>query len=273
MNNLFTLYTTTKPPESHIVNGEQLAVQNLIRILKNTLSMRAKCLLTSVHSPVFEYFDKKRPNYRILKGGQTGLFPVYKQNALWGLIQVQSFELIDRARAQRVMKAINELLLPHLNGNDKFKPKSCEGLNVFLNCKVPDDRIKFALEILDQTTKSCMLYWEALTPTPTRVSELYDIPDTLIFIKEVLSLTQEQRKLISLYMNLPDELRGAQLVISSSYSFSEVKKFLHDDPLFLDTLKRYRFDITQSFQETSKEDFVRKLSHTLLNTTSYGHLY
>lgn len=273
MNNLFTLYTTQKPLETPIMNGEQVAVQNLIRILKNTMNMRAKCLLTSINSPVFEYFDKKRPNYRILKGGQTGLFPVYKQGSLWGLIQVQSFELIDRNRAQKVLKAINELLLPHLCQDGKFKPKSCEGLNVFLNCKVPDDRIKFALEILDQTTKSCMLYWEALTPMPSRVSELYDIPDTLIFIKEVLSLTPEQRKLISLYMNLPDELRGAQLVISSSYGFSEVKKILHDDPLFLDTLKRYRFDIQQSFQETSKEDFVKKLSHTLLNTTSYGHLY
>lgn len=273
MDNLFTLHTTQKIVESPVINGEQVAVQNLIRILKNSLSMRAKCLLTSTNSPVFEYFDKKRPNYRILKGGQTGLFPVYKQDSLWGLIQVQSFELIDRNRAQRVLKAISELLQPHISDNGRYQLKVCEGLNVFLNCKVPDDRIKFALEILDQTTKSCMLYWEALTPAPSRVSELYDLPDTLIFIKEVLSLTAEQRKLISLYMNLPDELRGAQLVISSSYGFSEVKKILHDDPLFLDTLKRYRFDIHQSFQDISKEDFVKNLSHTLLNTTSYGHLY
>lgn len=273
MSNLFTLHTARKLPESLLINEEQRAVQNLMRILKNSMNMRAKCLLTSTHSPVFEYFDKKRPNYRILKGGQTGLFPIYNQGSMWGLIQVQSFDLIDRARAQKVIKAIGELLLPHLNGNSHFKHKACDGMNVFLNCKVPDDRIKFALEILDQTSKSCMLYWEALTPAPSRVSELYDLPDTLILIKEVLSLTPEQRKLISLYMNLPDELRGAQLVISSAYSFSEVKKFLHDESLFLDTLKRYRFDINKSFHETPKADFVKNLSQTLLNTTSYGHLY
>lgn len=273
MSNLYPIRFNTPATAPMVINDEQKAVQNLIRILKNSMNMRAKFLLTATGSPVFEYFDKKRPNYRILKGGQTGLFPIFNQKQMWGLIQVQSFDLIDRERAQKILKAINELLLPHLDGNKSFKPKSCEGMNLFLNCKVPDDRIKFALEILDQTSKSCMLYWEALTPAPSRVSDLYDLPDTLIFIKEVLSLTPEQRKLLSLYMNLPDELKGAQVIISSTYSFAEVKKFLHDESLFLDTLKRYRFDVTKPFHETDKAAFFRSLNETILGATSYGHLY
>lgn len=273
-NNLYSLRTTPlKAPLTTSISAEQKAMENLIRILRNSMNLRAKTLLTATNSPVYEYFDKKRPNYRILKGGQTGLFPIFKQNIMWGLIQVQSYDLIDRPKAQKILKAINELLIPNLSNTNIYKPLVCDNINVFLNCHDPNDRIKIALEILDKTSKSNMVYWDSLKPAPSRVGELYELSDTLIFISELFSLTPEQRKLISLYMNLPDELKGAQLVLSSSYSFTEIKKLLHDESLFIDTLSRYRFDVTQTFSELNKDEFFKSLSQTILSATTYSHLY
>lgn len=156
-NNVYSLRTTSlKTIPIASISDEQRAMENLIRILRNSMNLRAKTLLTATNSPVFEYFDKKRPNYRILKGGQTGLFPIFKNQTMWGLIQVQSYELIDRPKAQKILKAINELLIPNLGSQKTFKPLVCDNLNVFLNCHDPNDRIKIALEILDKSSKAIL---------------------------------------------------------------------------------------------------------------------
>lgn len=255
------------------LSKEQKALQSLMRVFKNTFEYRTKALITTTDSALFKYFELKRPPYRVLKGGKTALVPVYNSNELWGLLQLQSFKSIDKPSIDKVRNAIKDILLPAIaNSKTAKKNKSCEKINIFLHGIQSDDGIKIALDVLDLTSKTCMIYWEALTPAPSKIGNLYELHDTLIYIKEVLSLTPEQRNLFALYLNLPKKLRGAQVIFSSSSSFTDLKTLLHGESLFLEALSKHRVDIDMRYDLKQKDLILQKILSSINEETSYSRL-
>jgi hypothetical protein len=259
------------------LSKEQLALQSLLRLFKNTFEYRAKTLMTTTDSALFKYFEDKRPPYRVLKGGKTAVVPVYLSNQasnnLWGIIQIQSFKNIDKPTMDKVRNAINDILVPALaEPNPLNKAHPCDKINIYLNCQHPGDGIKIALDVMDQSTKTCMIYWEALTPSPSKIGDLYGLQDTLVYIKEILSLTPEQRNLFALYLNLPKKLRGAQVVFSSSSSFSDLKKLLHGETLFLEALKKHRVDVEMQYNQNQKNLILQNIISSIDSETSFSRL-
>lgn len=255
-------------------SSEQKALQSLLRLFKNTFEYRTKALMTTTDSALFKYFEDKRPPYRVLKGGKTAVVPVYQSSdELWGILQIQSLRNIDKPTMDKVRKAINDILLPAIKKTSFTKKiNPCDQMNIYLNLQNSDDGIKIALEILDNCSKTFMIYWDALTPAPNKISDLYDLKDTLIYVKEVLSLTPEQRKLFALYLNLPKKLRGAQVVFSSSSPFIDIKRLLHGETLFLEALMKHRVDIDFRFETKFKSEIIEKISSSIHNETNLSHL-
>ncbi len=257
----------------HTLSGEQKALQSLLRLFKNTFEYRTKALMTTTDSALFKYFEDKRPPYRVLKGGKTAVIPVYQSEDLWGILQVQSFKNIDKPTMDKVRKAINDILLPAIKRKDFSKKiNPCDQINIYLNLLQSDDGIKIALDVLDQSAKTFMIYWEALSPSPNRISDLYDLKDTLVYIKEILSLTPEQRKLFALYLNLPKKLRGAQIILASSNSFVDLKRLLHGETLFLEALMKHRVDIDYKYEIKFKDKIIQNIVSNIQNETNLSHL-
>lgn len=252
------------------LSKEQMALKSLMHVFKNSFEYRTKALMTTTDSALFKYFDDKRPPYRILKGGKTAVVPIYQFDELWGLLQIQSFNPIDKITMGKIKKAINDILIPAIEMPKKKFP--CEKMNVFLNNVISDDGIKIALDIMEQSSKNCMVYWEVLKPAPKKISELYDLHDTLIYVKEVLYLNAEQRNLFALYLNLPKKLRGAQVVFSSSSQFSELKKLLHGEALFLEALSKHRVDLKSRYNKSQKSELINNIVNTIKTETSFSHL-
>lgn len=267
-----TLGLATKN-SSFVLSKEQKALQSLMHLFRSTFQYRTKCLMTTTDSALFQYFEEKQPPYRILKGGKTALIPIYQNEDLWGLIQIQSFETIEKASMDKVRNAIKDILLPALHTPQSIsKRASYDKLNVFLHGTLGDDAIKITLDILDHSPKNCMIYWEALNPAPQKIGDLYELQDTLIFVKEILSLTPDQRTLFALYLNLPKKLRGAQIVLSSSSNYQDLKKLLHGETLFLETLQKHRTDIATRYSASTKNEILKNILSSINLETSYSQL-
>lgn len=256
-----------------LLSKEQKAVQTLLRLFKNTFEYKTRMLLTTTDSSLFKYFDDKKPPYRILKGGKTAVIPVYQAEELWGLFQIQSMREIDKATMDKVRNAIRDILIPAL-GTPKnvLKSHPCDQINIYLNSAMADDGIKIALDVMDLSKKTCMIYWEALSPAPAKIGDLFELQDTLIYIKEILALTPEQRNLFTLYLNLPKKLRGAQIVFTSSSSFADLKKLLHGEGLFLEALQKHRIDIDVRYDFNQKNTIINTIINSIQTETSYSQL-
>lgn len=258
---------------THLLSSEQKALQNLLRLFKNTFEYRTKALMTTTDSALFKYFEDKRPPYRVLKGGKTAVIPVYQSEDLWGILQIQSQQSIDKPTMDKVRKAINDILVPAIQKpNFSKKTNPCDQINIYLNLQNLEDGIKISLDVLENSTKTFMIYWEALKPAPQRISDLYDLKDTLIYVKEILSLTPEQRKLFALYLNLPKKLRGAQVILASSNSFVDIKRLLHGETLFLEALMKHRVDIDFKYETELKNQIIEKIASSIHNETNLSHL-
>lgn len=259
------------------LSKEQKALQSLLRLFKNTFEYRTKTLMTTTDSALFKYFEDKRPPYRVLKGGKTAVVPVYlsnpESNTLWGILQIQSFKNIDKPTMDKVRNAINDILVPALSEpNPLNKAHPCDKINIYLNCLQSDDGIKIALDVMDQSTKTCMIYWEALTPAPSKIGDLYELQDTLVYIKEILSLTPEQRNLFALYLNLPKKLRGAQVIFTSSSDFNDLKRLLHGETLFLEALKKHRVDVDFRYNQSQKNLILQNIINSITAETNLSRL-
>lgn len=260
---------TSKP----YLSKEQKALQSLMRVFKNTFEYRTKALMTTTDSALFKYFEDKRPPYRVLKGGKTAVIPVYNSEELWAILQIQSFKNIDKPTMDKVRNAIRDILLPALNTPKvNFKSHPCDKINIYLNCFHSGDGIKIALDVLDLSKKTCMIYWEALTPSPAKIGDLFDLQDTLIYVKEILALTPAQRNLFALYLNLPQKLRGAQVVFASSSSFADLKKLLHGESLFLEALQKHRVDIDVKYDSKQKDQILGTIIQSVQSETAFSHL-
>lgn len=252
---------------------EQKALQSLLRLFKNTFEYKTKMLLTTTDSALFKYFEDKKPPYRILKGGKTAVVPVYQNEDLWGLFQIQSMKCIDKPTMDKVRNAIKDILIPALvvsKGITKTHP--CDKINIYLNSTQSGDGIKIALDVMDLSKKTCMIYWEALSPAPTKIGDLFDLQDTLIYVKEILALTPEQRNLFTLYLNLPQKLRGAQIVFTSSSSYTDLKKLLHGEGLFLEALQKHRVDIDMRYDFNQKQTIMNTIINSIQSETSFSQL-
>ncbi len=255
------------------LSGEQKALQSLLRLFKNTFEYRTKTLMTTTDSALFTYFETKKIPYRVLKGGKTAVIPVYQSDNLWGILQIQSSKSIDKQTMDKVRNAIKDILLPAIStAKPRFSSHPCDKFNIYLNCLEPTDGIKIALDVLDLSKKTCLVYWNALTPSPSKISDLFELQDSLIYIKEILSLSPAQRNLFALYLNLPKKLRGAQVIFSSSSNYSDLKKLLHGEGLFLETLQKHRVDIDFRYSFSKKDEIVGLIIDSIDDETSFSRL-
>lgn len=244
-----------------------------MRVFKNTFEYRTKALMTTTDSALFKYFEDKRPPYRVLKGGKTAVVPVYQAEELWGILQIQSFKNIDKPTMDKVRNAIKDILQPALSAPKvNFKAHPCDKINIYLNCAQSDDGIKIALDVLDLSKKSCMIYWEALNPAPSKIGDLFELQDTLIYVKEILALTPAQRNLFALYLNLPKKLRGAQVIFTSSSSYADLKKLLHGESLFLEALQKHRVDLEVRYSAAQKDQILASIVNSIQSETSFSQL-
>ncbi len=266
------LHIATDSAKSHL-SKEQKALQSLMRVFKNTFEYRTKALMTTTDSALFKYFEDKKPPYRVLKGGKTAVVPVYNADELWGILQIQSFKNIDKLTMDKVRNAIKDILQPALaQPKTNYLANPCDKINIYLNCVQGDDGIKIALDVLDMSKKTCMIYWEALNPSPSKIGDLFDLQDTLIYVKEILSLSPTQRNLFALYLNLPKKLRGAQVVFTSSSAFADLKKLLHGEGLFLEALQKHRVDIETRYDCSQKDRIIGTIINSIKPETAFSNL-
>lgn len=250
--------------DSTFLSREQKALNRLIILLESSLNCQAKALMTSTDSSLFKYFQNYGLPYQILKEAQMAIFPIFinKQQPLWGLLQVQTSTPLIKSQIDQILESIQKTLLPYLSPRPyttktQEKHHFLSHLHLFLSCKQHKDAIKIALDILECSHKSHLIYWKILKPKSIR--DLCDLPEILIFIDEILCLSTKQRQLIALYLNLPSKLQGAQIVISSSCRYSELKSLICKETLLLNTLCKYQYYFSEAYTPCKKDKIIQDL--------------
>ena len=258
-----------------LISREQKALDRLILVLRNSLDCQAKALVTPINSSLFNYFQTHHPPYQILKDSQTAIFPIFiEKRQLWGLLQVQS-PLLPLAKAQidKILNSIQSTLLPHLSLRPYTTTQEnaffLSHLHLFLSCQQHNDAIKVALDILERSHKSHLIHWECLDSKPKRIRDLHELPEVLIFIEEILCLSPQQRRLIALYLDLPLKLQGAQIIASSSCKYSELKSLICKEILFLNTLKKHKYHLSEIYLPSKKDKILQNITSTFTKSKDF----
>lgn len=238
-------------------NPDQEALLKCLRVLKQVLNLDAKLGTYDSDSAFFRLLCELCYGNEYIEIEGKHFIPVMKNHKdFWGFIEVMSgSSILTPARIKKAVDAVNDILvsqiqplsfiqsLDHINYDGK-------PFSIYIETSSEINGKRIASDIFSEYGFTNFLDLSEWIHSNQKVSlkDLRDLKNTLLFVPETLELDYEHRSLITLFSLLPKEMKGASVVLHSSYPWNSIIKNISSEREFISHFSKRKYTFAKPYK-------------------------